>query len=82
MVMNHFGNRNFLAANEKAGGLSFFLLGFGGKGVIFFRYLFTISSRCVPISLSKSSAVPNLFPKTTFCPHIVWLWFNFHVYNL
>jgi hypothetical protein len=62
MVMNHFEDKNFLAVNEKAGVLRFFLLGFGGKGADYFwSSVHTLFSLCSHQSL-------KVFPSSQFIP--------------
>jgi hypothetical protein len=92
MVMKRFGNRKFHAANEKVEeGIGFFLLSFGGKGENFLIFYVPKCSHQVPkVFLSGFQSVPqiinvfpNMFPESLhFLSHIIWPWFNFHVYNL
>jgi hypothetical protein len=83
MVTNHFGNRNFLEANEKAVGLRFFLLGFWRKGAIFCLVVCSQSLLIVFPSVSQSVPQFSIYSlRLHILSHIVSLWFNFHVYKL
>jgi hypothetical protein len=88
-IDNCFGNKNFMQPMRSLGKvLMFFFWVFGGgwKGVFLFF--------CVPIKFLRCShQVFKMFPKFPMClffktfsitphflSHIVWPWFNFHIY--
>jgi hypothetical protein len=95
MVTNSFGNRNFMQPMRRLRGLTFFFLGFFGRGggVGCFPYsqcvltMFPSSSQGVTLGFQNVPQVFNVFPNMFaiaihFLFHIVWPGFKVPVYNL